>query len=119
MIKSKQLTLTICTLFMLLSCAKRDSSPTTGWDYNNPKNGGFELNTKYTEQKTGPGLMFVEGGSFTMGRVEQDVMYDWNNVPRKVTVSSFYLDETEVTNADYLEYLFWIRRVYNESYPEY
>ena len=118
MIKSKQLILTICTLFMLFSCAKRDGSPTTGWEYNNPKNGGFELNNKFTEQKTGPGLMFVEGGSFTMGRVEQDVMYDWNNVPRKVTVSSFYLDETEVTNADYLEYLFWIRRVYNESYPE-
>jgi len=41
-----------------------------------------------------------------------------NNVPKKVTVSSFYLDETEVRNVDYLEYLFWIKRVYNSSYPE-
>ena len=38
---------------------------------------------------TGPGLMFIEGGTFSMGRVEQDVMYEWNNVPRRVTVSSF------------------------------
>ena len=53
-----------------------------------------------------------------MGRVEQDVMYSWDNVPRRVTISSFYLDETEVTNADYLEYLFWTKRMYNNSYPE-
>ena len=53
-----------------------------------------------------------------MGRVEQDVMYEWNNVPRRVTVSSFYLDETEVSNTDYLEYLYWLKRVYGQSYPE-
>ena len=58
-----------------------------------------------------------------MGRVEQDVRYDWNNIPKGVTVSSFYLDETEVRNVDYLEYLFWLERVYgsnydNGSYPE-
>ena len=41
-----------------------------------------------------------------MGRVEQDVMYEWDNIPRRQTVSSFYLDETEVRNVDYLEYLF-------------
>ena len=99
------------------SCSNQKSS-TTGWEYNNSKNGGFEANNKFQEQITGPGLLFVEGGSFTMGRVEQDVMYEWNNVPRKVTVSSFYLDETEVRNVDYLEYLYWLKRVYSMSYPE-
>ena len=53
-----------------------------------------------------------------MGRVEQDIMYDWNNVPSKQSVSSFYLDEVEVRNVDYLEYLFWLNRVYGQSYPE-
>ena len=53
-----------------------------------------------------------------MGRVEQDVMYEWDNIPRKQTVASFYLDETEVTNADYMEYVFWINRMYGQSYPE-
>ena len=104
-------------LFFSCSSTKKESS-TTGWEYNNSKNGGFELNTKFEEQETGPGLMFIEGGTFTMGRVEQDVMYSWDNVPRRVTVSSFYLDETEVTNADYLEYLYWTKRMYNNSYPE-
>jgi sulfatase modifying factor 1 len=122
--KSNQLILVLICVFLLTSCMQQSQSrssssksSTTGWKYNNSKNGGFETNTKFREQITGPGLVFVEGGSFTMGRVEQDVMYEWDNVPRKVTVSSFYLDETEVRNIDYLEYLFWIRRVYDGN-PE-
>ncbi len=91
-------------------------SPTTGWAYNNPDNGGFEV-LMGAEQATGPGLVLIEGGRFTMGRVAQDVMYDWNNTPRTVTVSSFYMDETEVRNVDYREYLYWLRRVYVD-YPE-
>ncbi len=86
-------------------------SSTTSWEYNNPDNGGFEVVTA-AEQETGPGLVLVEGGTFTMGRVEQDVIYEWNNAPRRVTVSSFYLDETEVKNVDYREYLHWIQRVF-------
>ena len=91
-------------------------SSTTGWDYNTPDNGGFEYKAGY-EQENGPGLVFIEGGTFIMGRVEQDVLYEWNNAPRRVTVPSFYMDETEVRNVDYLEYLFWINRVYVD-YPE-
>ncbi|MGL5888301.1 MAG: SUMF1/EgtB/PvdO family nonheme iron enzyme, partial [Bacteroidia bacterium] len=83
---------------MLASCEKERSN-VTGWEYNNPDNGGFEV-VPYEEQETGPGLVFIEGGTFTMGRAEQDVTYDWNNVPRRVTVSSFYMDETEVRNLD-------------------
>jgi gliding motility-associated lipoprotein GldJ len=116
--KSNQLILVLGSLLFLYSCSSNEKSSTTGWEYNNSKNGGFETNTKFSEQITGPGRVFVEGGSFTMGRVEQDVMYEWNNVPRRVTVSSFYLDETEVRNVDYLEYLYWLQRVYSQSYPE-
>ncbi len=91
-------------------------SSTTGWEYNNPDNGGFEV-TLGAEQRTGPGLVLIEGGRFTMGQNQQDVLFDWNNRPRTVTVSSFYMDETEVRNIDYREYLFWLRRVYTD-YPE-
>jgi formylglycine-generating enzyme len=108
------LILSSCSLFK----KKGDSnvSSTTGWEYNNPDNGGFEV-TVGAEQKTGPGLVLIEGGRFTMGRIQQDVMFDWNNVPRTVTVSSFYMDETEVKNVDYREYLYWLRRVYKD-YPD-
>ena len=47
-----------------------------------------------------------------MGRVDEDVMYDWNNISKTVTVSSFYIDETEVRNVDYVEYLEWIKKHY-------
>jgi len=101
----------------LLGSCQKERSNVTGWNYNDPNNGGFEV-IPYEEQETGPGLVFVEGGTFTMGRVEQDVNYDWNNVPKRVTVSSFYMDETEVRNLDYLEYLYWTQRVYSADYPE-
>jgi gliding motility-associated lipoprotein GldJ len=93
-----------------------NSSQTTGWEYNNPDNGGFEVKTDYVEV-AGPGLVLVEGGTYTMGQTEQDVTYDWNNVPRRVTVTSFYMDQTEVRNVDYREYLNWISRVFID-YPD-
>jgi sulfatase modifying factor 1 len=116
------LSILIAVALLAASCGGKDitqtgrESTTTGWEYNDPDWGGFEVAQNY-EQETGPGLVFIEGGSFTMGRVEQDVLYDWNNVPRRVTLTSFYMDETEVRNIDYREYLYWIRRVYSEM-PE-
>ncbi|HKJ79628.1 MAG TPA: SUMF1/EgtB/PvdO family nonheme iron enzyme, partial [Prolixibacteraceae bacterium] len=71
------------------------------------------------EQEAGPGLVFIQGGTFTMGRVEQDVMYKWDNYPRRVTVASFYMDETEVSNQDYREYLHWVQRVYPADREKY
>ena len=96
---------------LILSSCSREQSTSTGWDYNNRKQGGFEKMDK-SEQIPGPGLMFVEGGRLTMGRIEEDVMSDWNNISKTVSVSSFYIDETEVRNMDYVEYLHWIKRHY-------
>ncbi len=104
----------IAGLFLMSSCAD-EVSTATGWNYNDSDNGGFEKGDDFYEQETGPGLVLVEGGSFTMGAVQQDVMYDWNNVARKVSVSSFYMDETEVRNLDYREYLHWLTRVYQDN----
>ena len=103
---------------LLASCGgKKEKSSTTGWNYNDTKWGGFEK-VDYEGQATGPNLVLIEGGTFTMGLTEQDVTYEWNNTARRVTVSSFYMDETEVANIDYREYLFWIQRVFGETYPE-
>ena len=87
-------------VMILPSCAERSS--TTNWKYNNSDWGGFEKKA-YPGQATGPNLVLVEGGTFMMGVTEQDVTYEYNNVPRRVTVSSFYIDETEIRNIDYRE----------------
>ena len=102
-------------MLVLSSCSKERSSA-TGWEFNNYKNGGFEK-FDAREQETGPGLVMIEGGTFTMGRTEQDVMADWNARASRVTVSSFYIDRTEVTNFHWLEYMYWMRRVYYKTYP--
>jgi formylglycine-generating enzyme required for sulfatase activity len=101
----------------LLSSCDKERSSATGWAYNDPDNGGF-AREEYVEQETGPGLVLIEGGTFTMGRVEDDVNFAWDNVPRRTTVSSFYMDETEVTNQHWLDYLYWLGLIYGDSYPE-
>jgi gliding motility-associated lipoprotein GldJ len=98
-----------------VSCSQKSS--TTGWKYNDKNNGGFQV-FKNVEQATGPGLVLVEGGTFVMGSMEQDLLHDQDNLERRITVSSFYMDESEVSNLDYLEYLYWLQRVYGQDYPE-
>ncbi|MEC7999377.1 MAG: SUMF1/EgtB/PvdO family nonheme iron enzyme, partial [Bacteroidota bacterium] len=101
----------VFVIALITSCSEYETSSITGWDYNNPKNGGFQK-VPYAEQETGPGLILVEGGTFTMGRIEQDVTFENHNVPRRVTVSSFYMDETEISNFHWCEYLYWVGRTY-------
>jgi gliding motility-associated lipoprotein GldJ len=113
--------LSIGLTLSLSSCSKLSSlydsktkSSTTGWAYNSRENGGFEYKKDYT-QPIGPGLVYIPGGSFVMGKAPEDVMMENNNSPRRVTVSSFYMDETEIRNIDYLEYLHWLKRVFADD----
>ncbi len=96
--------------------SNKGTSSTTGWKYNNPKYGGFEV-VQNREQATAPGLVFVPGGTFYMGKVDMTVDFEWNNQPRRVSVESFYIDQTEIRNLDYLEYLHWLSLVFSEN-PE-
>ncbi|MET7028454.1 gliding motility lipoprotein GldJ [Sediminicola luteus] len=105
------------------SCSKNSSSSkntsrATGWKIND-KDGGFQFNSDFKEQETAPGLVFVEGGTFTKGKVQDDVMHDWNNTATSQHVQSFYMDETEVTNVMYLEYLDYLKSVYPPDNPQY
>ncbi|HZJ20562.1 MAG TPA: gliding motility lipoprotein GldJ [Pricia sp.] len=107
--------------FTVTSCknsGSKDVSRATGWKINS-KEGGFQYNTDFKEQETAPGLVFVEGGTFTKGKVQDDVMHDWNNTPTSQHVQSFYMDETEVTNVMYLEYLDYLKSVYPPENPLY
>jgi gliding motility-associated lipoprotein GldJ len=91
---------------------KQSKSSVTGWNYDDKNMGNFHV-SKVKYPKAGPGLVFVQGGSFVMGAKDEDVMGDWNNVPRRVTVPSFFIDETEVANVHYREYLYWLQGVFS------
>jgi len=103
---------TILISLTIVSCSKsKGTSKATGWKINDNK-GGFQYNDKYKKQITPPGMIAVEGGTFTMGKVADDIMRDWNNSPTQQHVQSFYMDETEVTNMMYAEYLYWLKSVF-------
>ena len=109
-----------CAGFLLLTACGggNNASKATGWDINSKK-GGFQFNIEFEEQETVPGLVFIEGGTFTKGQVQDDVMHDWNNTPNKQHVMSFYIDETEVTNLMYMEYLDWLEYVFPTNEARY
>lgn len=109
--------LLITATFFSCNKSKKMESTATGWKYNDAKWGGFHVPEK-TNQETGPGLVMVEGGTFVMGNVYEDVTFEHHHMPRRVTVSSFYMDETEVTNLHYREYMYWLDRVFGDEYPE-
>ncbi len=122
--KVKNLLLFVATALAFTSCKngglfgkkKKEASTNTGWNYNDKNMGGYSV-SKEKEQRTGPGLVLVQGGTFTMGATNEDVMGDWNNVPRRVTVPTFYIDQTEVANIHYREYLYWLNRTYDPQDP--
>ncbi len=121
--KVKNLTILLSCVVLLASCKgkglfgkKKDKSDVTGWNYNDKNMGGYQV-AKSKEQGLGPGLVFVQGGTFTMGQTDEDVMGDWNNIPRRVSVPSFYMDKTEVANVHYREYLYWLNKVFDASDP--
>jgi len=93
---------------LLSGCAKHQQSQKTGIPYNSKSYGGY-VKFRQTHPAPGPGLVAIEGGTFVLGgSADQDVTYDYNNVRKRVTIPSFYMDETEVANQDWLDYLHWI-----------
>ncbi|AOW22032.1 gliding motility lipoprotein GldJ [Urechidicola croceus] len=102
----------------LVSCHNRkheNSTSLTGWSSKDKISRGFSDGTNYKGQQTPPGMVLIEGGTFTMGHVQDDVLFDWNTTPVDMQVRSFYMDETEVTNSEYLFYLEWLSQVYPSS----
>jgi len=65
---------------------------------------------KNAEQIPGPNLKFIQGGRAVLGSQEEDVMALRDNLERTVTVANFYMDETEITNNDFREFLFDMKK---------
>lgn len=83
---------------------------------------GFPVK-EFKGMATAPGLVFVVGGTYFMGGGEKDIEYNFDNRKKQVTVSSFYMDETEISNLDYKEFLYYILQdsgefMYQQLYPD-
>jgi gliding motility-associated lipoprotein GldK len=54
-------------------------------------------------------MTLVEGGAYIMGKSDEDDARLYNAPARTVTVPSFYMDETEITNSEYLQFIYWVK----------
>ena len=55
------------------------------------------------------GMNYIHFGSFTMGPSDQDVPYALNNRSKTVTIPAFYIDQHEISNNEYRQFVFWVK----------
>ena len=55
------------------------------------------------------GMVLIPGGSFIMGKSDDDIASVQDAPAKTVTVRSFYMDETEITNSEYRQFVNWVR----------
>ena len=91
-------------------------SRVTGWKYNDKTGAGFTVKKGYISEVPN-GMVAIEGGSFTIGEKGEYITAPRDNKPRKITVSSFYMDEFEIRNVDWREYTNWMKAVFGKTAP--
>ena len=69
------------------------------------------------------GMLYIPAGAFNMGQSDQDVPLTHYNETKTVSVAAFYMDQTEITNNDYRQFVMWVkdsiaRRILGEEFPE-
>jgi gliding motility-associated lipoprotein GldJ len=107
----------------MTTACKKSSKPTaenpgnkstaTGLEYN--ADDGFQV-ADFKGQPDAPNMVFIEGGRFVMGSLEEDVMSSRDNVERTISIQSFYMDETEIANIHWLEYLHHVQKDSSEEF---
>lgn len=115
--------LTLISATVLSSCQKNNSygrrtagspgkrSSTTGADFSFDADDSTQFFVaKKGEQIKGPNLKLIQGGRAVLGSEEADVMHFHDNEQRTVSIATFWMDETEITNNDYKEFLFDMKK---------
>ena len=68
---------------------------------------GVERKTWYTPDPYG--MLFIPPGSYQMGPSDEDVPYAMTAQSKTVTIQGFWMDETEITNSEYRQFVYWVR----------
>ncbi|WP_299578347.1 SUMF1/EgtB/PvdO family nonheme iron enzyme [uncultured Sunxiuqinia sp.] len=69
------------------------------------------------------GMTYIERGSYVMG-AEDDELQNFNSTTKRVSVEAFWMDNTEITNNEYRQFVYWVRdslarTLLAETFPEY
>lgn len=94
----KRVALFALIVTLLYSCGSNDRGELTG----------VNSKRKWFAEKP-MGMTLIPGGSFTMGKQDEDVIGALNSPTRTVTVRPYYMDETEITNSEYKQFVYWVR----------
>jgi formylglycine-generating enzyme required for sulfatase activity len=60
-------------------------------------------------QETPFGMLFIPLGSFHMGPSDQEITFALSAQKKVVSIQSFYMDETEITNDEYRQFTYHVR----------
>lgn len=91
----------ITSLILFTSCGKSVGS-SIGGEVVGEKGSSWAEPTPY-------GMVLVSRGSIEMGPAENDSLWDIKANPKGVSVDNFWMDETEVTNSKYRQFVYWVR----------
>lgn len=91
----------IISLILLTSCGKSSGS-SVGGEVTGERGSSWAEPTPY-------GMVLVSRGSIEMGPAESDSLWDIKANPKGVSVDNFWMDETEVTNSKYRQFVYWVR----------
>src|SRR5687768_7558429 len=98
--------LALTTMVALASCGKLGKSskglPNDGQLH------GVALSKKYVMPKP-PGMVYVPPGTFHMGPSDEDVNFAYTARNKQVSINGFWMDATEITNAEYRQFVYWVR----------
>ena len=67
------------------------------------------VRTKAVKQEIPYGMVYIPSGTFVMGQVDQDITISQFPQNKQVTISAFYMDETEISNTEYKQFVNWVR----------
>ncbi|GIR81712.1 MAG: hypothetical protein CM15mP83_4380 [Flavobacteriaceae bacterium] len=54
-------------------------------------------------------MVEIPGGSFIMGSSDEDIIDAQNDITRTMTIRTFYMDETEISNREYMQFIEWVK----------
>lgn len=101
MLVVKKIVVFVLIAFSLLSCNKFSNS--------DGELVGIKAKKKWYSKRP-VGMILIPSGSFTMGKQNEDMAGNSFNTPvRTATVRNFYMDETEITNSEYKQFVYWVR----------
>ena len=93
----RSITALFALLIIVLSCGKRDQGELIG------------VKTKKFIRVNPHGMVEIPGGSFIMGSSDEDIIDAQNDITRTMTIRTFYMDETEITNREYMQFIEWVK----------